>query len=387
MSGKFKCKRCSRWLQYGIEDVVECPSCHKRKVIDENYKEHQKTLERDCAHFPRPRATISRALAYTAAIYRQATHNEMFDTGKIEMTMAKQATVGSSSIASHTSVKSRHTRSFRSYTDSRPGLAVIVAEGASQGGPWTQIHVVFRGSRGDKAFDQKDNPAGAGWSDDDGEDDINKMQNVDWAANFTTRHVTPPWAADPVRIHEGFNEVYGSMRKGLHDELGGLLAKHPKASVIVSGHSLGAALAVACSHDLQSSGLGKPFCFPFNTPMVGNLHFARSYSNLIGCHWTQLAGEEGRFPRMLNFVRKSDPVSWGRHGFKDWSEEAQTKRRKRASDTNIITKALAAKWWTSDKKQIFYQTPNLVYMGWLPVWSAHNYTDMQQAVIGQVLFK
>jgi len=26
-------------------------------------------------------------------------------------------------------------------------------------------------------------------------------------------------------------------------------------------------------------------------------------------------------------------------------------------------------------------------MGWLPVWSAHNYTDMQQAVIGQVLFK
>ncbi|MFN5156707.1 MAG: hypothetical protein ACK5IH_10655, partial [Betaproteobacteria bacterium] len=71
MSGKFKCKRCSRWLQYGIEDVVECPSCHKRKVIDENYKEHQKTLERDCAHFPRPRATISRALAYTAAIYRQ----------------------------------------------------------------------------------------------------------------------------------------------------------------------------------------------------------------------------------------------------------------------------------------------------------------------------
>jgi hypothetical protein len=146
------------------------------------------------------------------------------------------------------------------------------------------------------------------------------------------------------------------------------------------------ALAVTCTHDLHCSGVAKPFCFPFNTPMVGNLHFALDFNKLIACHWTQLAGEEGRFPRMLNFVRRSDPVSWGRHGFKDQSDEAVENRRKAASDTNILTKAVRAMSWKSDNKQIFYQTPNLVIMGWLPIWSAHNYTDMQQAVIGRTLF-
>lgn len=382
MSGKFKCKSCSRWLHYGVEDVVECPSCHKRKVIEENYKQNLQFLERDCAHFPRPRATISRALAYTSAIYRQATHNEPFNIGKVEATLAQHGGVSGSSVATHSSVKSRHARSFGTFGDSRPGLAVIVAEGSSTRGPWTQIHVVFRGSRGDKAYDQKDNPAGAGWHDEDGE-----LQNVDWAANFTTRHVIPAWGADPVRVHEGFHEVYGSMRQPLHDELNTLLGKHPHASVIVSGHSLGAALAVTCTHDLSCTGIARPFCFPFNTPMVGNMHFALNFNDLIASRWTTLAGEDGLYPRMLNFVRRSDPVSWGRHGFKDQSAEAIEKRRKGASDTNIIRKAMRAMVWKSDKKQIFYQTPNLVIMGWLPVWSAHNYTDMQHDVIGKTLFK
>ena len=84
---------------------------------------------------------------------------------------------------------------------------------------------------------------------------------------------------DHIRAHSGFVDMYNSLKKDIHRFLG---AHQDLTEVVVTGHSLGAALAVLCSFDISRS-LDKPLLvstYVFACPRVGNAAFQKAYSPL-----------------------------------------------------------------------------------------------------------
>ena len=76
--------------------------------------------------------------------------------------------------------------------------------------------------------------------------------------------------SDGVLVHDGFYEIYNSMRDAIQKLL---IELPPTKQFIISGHSLGAALATLCYFDLQSTH-HSTILYSFAAPRVGNIPFA-----------------------------------------------------------------------------------------------------------------
>lgn len=78
-----------------------------------------------------------------------------------------------------------------------------------------------------------------------------------------------------VRIHKGFLNTYNKIRAVIID----FLKANPQLTqIIISGHSLGAALAVVCGYDLMQEGyMSKTIVYVFACPRVGNIAFSESF--------------------------------------------------------------------------------------------------------------
>jgi hypothetical protein len=385
--------QCRKLFQYAEStDVANCPNCGRDTLTDEA-KSIRKTIEQDRKHLAIPGATVGRAIAYSSAIYRNATHAELMDAFKIEKQISTK--FGEASAASHTKLALVSGREYQGIVDTRACLSVFVVSG----GGWTHIYVVFRGSRGDaadrpegaapdrKTDTKRSNPEGAGW----GQTANGGVGNLDWRANFNNRHRVPNWAAAPIMVHEGFLDVYGSVQITVRKEVQRLVGQHANAAVVVTGHSLGAAQAVLCAHDLQASGICEPFCFPFCTPRVGNMHFALDFQQRLGTKPATLPGEAGTFSRSLNFVEKHDAVSWkGDTAFERPMSDADAEKRADdgAGTLGVLRKAIWANSKTKSQTVLFYQTPNVIVSSnaWTMV-TAHDYTGMQELRLGKALFK
>lgn len=86
------------------------------------------------------------------------------------------------------------------------------------------------------------------------------------------------------RVHKGFYRAEQSSVNAVISEVKTLKQKYPSYSVVVTGHSLGAALATLVSVDLKAAGLGPVRVFTFGSPRVGNTEFAEWYSATIADH-------------------------------------------------------------------------------------------------------
>jgi triacylglycerol lipase len=75
-------------------------------------------------------------------------------------------------------------------------------------------------------------------------------------------------------VHRGFYNIYESVR----DQIFNIVVKHTFSQIIVSGHSLGGALATLCAIDLYEPNKTGEDIFLFNetfaAPRVGNVAFA-----------------------------------------------------------------------------------------------------------------
>lgn len=389
-----KCIACGATFAIPRVDVAVCPSCKTRNPT-KHRDEIRDELEVNCAHLAVPSVAAGRAIAYSSAIYRFATHGERMDMGKIESHLAEMH--GESAAASRSRLALVSGREYKGLVDERACLSMFVVSGnrapvaGKAGQPWTYIYVVFRGSRGDAA-EHKQNPMGAGWGFTYSSSSVRQdhllgreaLGNLDWRANFDNRQRTPNWAAPPIMVHQGFLEIYSSVQVIVQTELATLMGKHPGAAVIVTGHSLGAAQAVLCAHDLDSRGLCRPFCFPFCTPRVGNMHFAVDFRQRLamdrGILWGELSNLS--FSRAINFVQSNDPVSWGgAKGFKRVMSEKSTKDV--ADQGGLLAKGLYVARKTKSDTVLFYQTPNVYSVG----TGLHRYTKMQHSFLGAALFQ
>jgi len=91
----------------------------------------------------------------------------------------------------------------------------------------------------------------------------------------------------PCGVHGGFLRTYNSIRPGIMDSIRYIRSIRPDAKLHVTGHSLGAAMAILCALDLKMQLNDPPeLVYTFGLPRVGNDAFVQHFSqNLYGQHF------------------------------------------------------------------------------------------------------
>lgn len=102
---------------------------------------------------------------------------------------------------------------------------------------------------------------------------------INWLNDFCFAKAVIPYDNEntDIRVHAGFLRTYKSVRDKIH-----ALIPPGACRVTVTGHSLGAALAVLCAVDIQYNFPHKDVeAYVFGCPRVGNKAFAKSYNERV----------------------------------------------------------------------------------------------------------
>ncbi|MGB3137620.1 MAG: lipase family protein [Nodosilinea sp.] len=108
-------------------------------------------------------------------------------------------------------------------------------------------------------------------------------KSVDWINNFQFRQQIYPYGDgnEEVKFHQGFMMAYFAVRQALLDAMESFEGQH----VVVTGHSLGGALATIAALDIQYNlGEKRDLSFEvytFGAPRVGNQAMVESYNDRI----------------------------------------------------------------------------------------------------------
>lgn len=118
---------------------------------------------------------------------------------------------------------------------------------------------------------------------------------VDWFNNAQFRQKTYPYGEDSsthVRFHRGFMVAYLSVR----DRLQEIIKQYPAANLVVTGHSLGGALATICALDWQyniTQYSKQPLAvYTFGAPRVGNPALVDSFSQRVSNSYRFVYGRD-----------------------------------------------------------------------------------------------
>jgi len=82
-------------------------------------------------------------------------------------------------------------------------------------------------------------------------------------------------------VHKGFYSAEQDSIANVVNQVLALKAKYPSYSVIVTGHSLGAAVATLTALDLIAAGVSPVRMFNFGSPRIGNDEFAAYASSIL----------------------------------------------------------------------------------------------------------
>lgn len=410
MPGPYRCPKCKQFsnnywpltIAASCSDIARCNCRAGYEFVTDDADFVRTEIDKDRGTLALLPVAHRRSLLLASAIYGHATHGAVIRYADIEQALGvgarQQANVSKTEIKEQKRFFARPNRDPTALPapdlhDPRVGVMIVPMRIGATADNNLQLYIVFRGSRSDVGVK---NPMDAGWA----TKDSGSRVNIDWNANLFNRQKDVPWASLPgTRVHEGFLSVYSSVRPYITKKVQKWITRVNTAggrlSVIVTGHSLGAALAVLCAHDLNASVQGaKPFCFPFNTPRVGNARFAEDFYMNLANQRDFIAGESGAFNRCVNTMRQADKVSTGQtHAFKD--QFTKSERRFLSSrtgdgklaDAAVIVKAMPGMVKGEDKKSIYYQTPMALWIAGGSMITAHNFTLMQQTVVGQVVFE
>lgn len=92
----------------------------------------------------------------------------------------------------------------------------------------------------------------------------------DWITD--ARIAKQPWAAG--KVHAGFRAAFNSVAAAIEKEIRAIGAQH----LIITGHSLGGALATLCAHHFRPAVAS---VITFGSPRVGNWSFAGAYDTAL----------------------------------------------------------------------------------------------------------
>ncbi|MEB3269711.1 MAG: lipase family protein [Leptolyngbya sp.] len=107
---------------------------------------------------------------------------------------------------------------------------------------------------------------------------------TDWLNNFQFRQKTYPYgdeSSTEIRFHRGFMAAYFAVR----DRVTEVMKQYPQAAMVVTGHSLGGALATVAALDLQyniTQHTQQPLTvYTFGAPRVGNAALIASFEQRV----------------------------------------------------------------------------------------------------------
>ncbi|KAG2495123.1 hypothetical protein HYH03_006733 [Edaphochlamys debaryana] len=109
-------------------------------------------------------------------------------------------------------------------------------------------------------------------------------------------------------VHLGFQACYKSVFQDVRRAVADVLSRDPEGKwrVVLTGHSLGGALATLAAYDLaniyQNAAQDRVVCYTFGAPRVCNGSFARSYDQLVPNTW--------RFSNVNDVVPMVPLVHW-----------------------------------------------------------------------------
>nr|WP_202887718.1 lipase family protein [Cohnella zeiphila] len=102
----------------------------------------------------------------------------------------------------------------------------------------------------------------------------------DWLSDALAVQTDYPYVYESGQTHLGFTGIYRSARDQVQSALDRI---RPGKRLYVTGHSLGAALAVLCSLDAAvHSSFDSPILYTFGSPRVGDPDFVRSFAGGAG---------------------------------------------------------------------------------------------------------
>ncbi|KAL4541920.1 hypothetical protein Ndes2526B_g06415 [Nannochloris sp. 'desiccata'] len=117
-----------------------------------------------------------------------------------------------------------------------------------------------------------------------------------------TAPITSSWGLSliqvPVRVHTGFLEAWstGAYDNKVVERVGEILAELGGPEVVtfmVTGHSLGGALATLASHAFKSAyPAAQITCYTYGQPRVGNRPFAYEYNKMVPDHFAVINGQD-----------------------------------------------------------------------------------------------
>lgn len=106
---------------------------------------------------------------------------------------------------------------------------------------------------------------------------------IDWLNNLDAI-LTTYSSCSKCEVHKGFYGAEQAVIGSVISNVQKLIKQFPSYEVVVSGHSLGAALATLTALDLLSAGILNVRLFHFGSPRVGNTAFANYASSKLIDH-------------------------------------------------------------------------------------------------------
>jgi len=106
-------------------------------------------------------------------------------------------------------------------------------------------------------------------------------------------------------VHSGFTELWAAVATPLVADVRHLLVAHPGARIVVTGHSMGGAVALVAAYVLQHD-LGIHVSGPiytYGSPRVGNAAFAEQFSPERAASWADASP-----PTVWRLTHNRDPV-------------------------------------------------------------------------------
>ncbi|KAF1778809.1 Alpha/Beta hydrolase fold [Phytophthora cactorum] len=106
------------------------------------------------------------------------------------------------------------------------------------------------------------------------------MDVTNWLDNLTFLKRRAYAQFPGVMVHQGFYWAYRSVAPQVLDTLHKLRKEHPHASLMVTGHSLGGAVAAICAFELEYiEKIPVDALYTFGKPRVGNTNFSARLRN------------------------------------------------------------------------------------------------------------
>lgn len=101
-----------------------------------------------------------------------------------------------------------------------------------------------------------------------------------WIDNIQISKISP-YNDTSIEVSKGFYKAYNTIKPELFDNLPSLVDKYNTRRLLITGHSLGAAMATLMSYDIITMfpTYELLYVFTFGSPRVGNSAFSSSFNN------------------------------------------------------------------------------------------------------------